>query len=62
MSKSWVGVIAFAVGLGAGLLIAKYYAQSTITGDLNSVLGKVGLGGGAVQSIIDTSVVPTLVS
>jgi Na+-transporting methylmalonyl-CoA/oxaloacetate decarboxylase beta subunit len=60
MSRTWVGVIAFAAGLGAGLLIAKFYAQQTITGDVNGVLGKLGLGGGAVQSTVD-SIVPTLV-
>jgi Na+-transporting methylmalonyl-CoA/oxaloacetate decarboxylase beta subunit len=60
MSRTWVGVIAFAAGLGAGLLIAKVYAQQTITSDVNGVLGKVGLGGGVVQSTVD-GLVPTLV-
>lgn len=61
MTRFWVGVIAFAGGLGVGLYVAKLYAENKVQGDVNSLLGKVGLGGGAVQSFIDASVVPTLV-
>ncbi len=61
MTRLWVGVIAFVGGVGVGLVVAKLYAQSKIQGDLDSVLGKVGLGGGAVQSFVDGTVVPTLV-
>jgi hypothetical protein len=61
MSRAWLGVIAFVGGVGVGLLVAKLYASSKIQGDLDAGLAKVGLGGGAVQSFVDTTVVPTLV-
>lgn len=62
MSRLWVGVIAGAVGFGLGLLAAKLYATSTITNDANALLGKVGLGGGTVQSIVDNNLIPAVVS
>jgi hypothetical protein len=61
MTRLWIGVIAFVAGALVGLEAAKLYAQSKIQGDVDTVLGKVGLGGGAVQSFVDSSVVPTLV-
>jgi hypothetical protein len=61
MSRVWIGVIAFVGGVGVGLFVAKLYATSKIQGDIDAGLSKVGLGGGAVQSFIDTSIVPTLV-
>jgi hypothetical protein len=62
MTRLWVGVLAFAVGVAVGLEAAKLYVKSTITSDADSLLSKVGLGGGAVQSFVDTDLVPTLVS
>jgi hypothetical protein len=53
--------IAFAVGVGVGLLVAKLYATSKIQGDIDKGLSSIGLGGGAVQGFVDTSVVPVLV-
>ena len=61
MMRLWVGVIAFVGGVGVGLFVAKLYATSKIQSDIDSGLSKVGLGGGAVQSFIDTTVVPNLV-
>lgn len=61
MSKVWVGVIAFVAGAAVGAYLAKLYAVSTITSDVDSLLGKVGLGGGAVQGLIDKSVIPAVV-
>lgn len=61
MSKTWVGVIAFVGGVLVGAYLAKLYATSTITSDVNAGLGKIGLGGGAVQSFFDTTVIPTVV-
>lgn len=62
MSKGWVGVLAFAGGVAVGLIVAKYYVTSTLTSDANSLLGKLGLGGGAVQSFVDQSVIPIVVN
>lgn len=60
MTRVWVGVIAFAAGVVIGLEAAKFYAQSTVKGDLDTGLAKIGLGGGAVQSTLD-SFVPVVV-
>jgi len=62
MSRVWVGVLAFAGGVAVGLFVAKLYVKSTLTGDADALLGKLGLGGGAVQSFVDGSVIPTVVS
>lgn len=56
-----VGAIAFAAGIGAGLLVAKLYARHQVQGGVDSFLGKVGLGGGAVQTFTDTIIVPAVV-
>lgn len=61
MTRLWIGVIAFAAGVVIGLEAAKFYAQSTIKGDLDTGLAKLGLGGGTVQSSLD-GLVPVLVS
>ena len=44
-----------------GLFVAKLYATSKIQADIDAGLNKVGLGGGVLQSFIDTSVVPAVV-
>lgn len=62
MSRTWVGVLAFAGGVAVGLVIAKLYVKATITGDVDSFLGHIGLGGGAVQAAVDSTVVPFLVN
>lgn len=62
VSKLWVGVLAFAGGVAVGLYVAKLYATATITSDVNGLLGKIGLGGGAVQSFVDQSVIPIVVN
>ena len=62
MSRTVVGLLAFAAGVGAGLLIAKLYVKSQLTSSLDTALAKVGLGGGAVQTFVDTSVVPFVVN
>lgn len=61
MSKTWVGLIAFAAGVGAGLLVAKLYARSQVTSAIDSALDKVGLGGGAIQNFADNYIVPAVV-
>lgn len=61
MTRLWVGVIAFVGGVGVGLFVAKLYAQNKIQGDLDSLLNKAGVGGGAIQSFVDGTVVPNLV-
>lgn len=61
MSKVWVGVIAFVAGAAVGAYLAKLYAVNTITTDVNAGLSKIGLGGGAVQTFIDQSVIPVVV-
>lgn len=61
MTRLWVGVIAFVGGIATGLVIADLYAKYKVQGTIDKGLNAVGLGGGAVQSFIDTSVVPTLV-
>jgi hypothetical protein len=61
MSRTWVGVIAFAAGVGAGLLIAKLYARSQVTSAVDAGLEKLGLGGGAVQGFVDQYIVPAVV-
>ncbi len=61
MTRFWVGAIAFAVGVAVGLEVAKLYVKSTLTSDADALLGKVGLGGGVVQSFVDQTVIPTVV-
>lgn len=61
MSRVWVGIIAGAVGFGLGLYAAKLYAKSQITTGVNSLLGDIGLGGGKVQSIVDSTIIPVAV-
>ena len=61
MSRVWVGVIAFVAGAAVGAYLAKLYAVSTITTDVNAGLSKIGLGGGAVQGLIDNTVIPAVV-
>lgn len=60
MDRTWVAVIAFAAGAGAGLLFADWYAKQKATTGVNSVLGVLGLGGGKVQQAAD-SLVPVVV-
>lgn len=60
MTKTILVLISFAGGVAVGLLIADAYAKGRVTGDINSALGAVGLGGGKVQSFAD-QLVPTLV-
>jgi hypothetical protein len=61
MSKTWVGVIAFVAGGLVGAYLTKLYAISTIKGDVDAGLSKIGLGGGAVQGLIDNTVIPAVV-
>lgn len=61
MDKTWVAVIAFAAGVGAGLLVAKLYARAQVGDAVDSALEKVGLGGGVVQSFADKYIVPAVV-
>lgn len=51
MSKTWVALIAFAGGLGAGLLIAKFYARATVSGDISQGLQAVGVGGSTADAV-----------
>jgi len=66
MPRLWVGVLAFAggvaVGIYVGIYLAKQSATSALTADANSLLAKVGLGGGALQSFVDQSVIPVVVN
>jgi len=61
VSRLVVGVLAFAAGTYVGIQIAKYYAESKVQGGIDAGLNKLGLGGGAIQSFVDGSVVPVLV-
>lgn len=56
MSRTWIGVIAFAAGVGAGLLTAKLYARHQARGAVSRGLGAIGLGGGAVEDAVQTIV------
>jgi hypothetical protein len=58
VGKVWVGVLAFAGGVFVGIQIAKAYAQNVVKSDISSVLGSVGLGGGAIESVADKLIVP----
>jgi hypothetical protein len=60
VTKVWVAVVAGAAGVALGLFIAREYAQVAVTSDLNNALNKVGLGGGAIQTLAD-SFVPQVV-
>jgi amino acid permease len=51
MTKVWVGVIAFAGGVGVGLLVAKLYARSQVQGGIHSLLDNFGLAGGKVEAV-----------
>jgi hypothetical protein len=62
MSRVWVGIIAGVGGFLAGLYAAKLYAKSTLTTDVNGLLGDIGLGGGKVQSIVDNTLIPLAVN
>lgn len=55
MSTAWVGVIAFAVGVIAGLEIAKAYAHSQVSSDVSSGLQKLGLPTSTANAIGDTA-------
>ena len=61
MTRTVVALIAFAAGVGVGLFVAKLYATSKIQGAIDSGLKDIGLGGGAVQGLVDQTVVPVLV-
>lgn len=61
MTRTWVGVIAFVGGVLVGAYLAKLYATNTITTDVNTGLGKLGLGGGAIQNFVDSTVIPSAV-
>lgn len=61
MSRTWVGVIAFAAGVGAGLLVAKLYARHQVGSAVDAGLEKIGLGGGYVQGFVDNYIVPAVV-
>jgi hypothetical protein len=61
MSRTVVGVLAFVAGVATGLLIAKAYARQTVQSKLDSGLAAVGLGGGLVQDVADSYLVPKLV-
>jgi hypothetical protein len=60
MGRTWVGILAFAGGLTAGLLFADWYAKQKATSGVNSILGALGLGGGKVQTAAD-QLVPVIV-
>jgi Na+-transporting methylmalonyl-CoA/oxaloacetate decarboxylase beta subunit len=60
MKTLLIGAIAFAAGVGTGLLVAKLYVRHQVQGGVDSLLGKVGLGGGSVQTFVDTIVVPSV--
>jgi hypothetical protein len=60
MNRTWVGIFAFAGGVAAGLLFARWYAQNQVTGAVDTALKDFGLGGGKVQQVAD-SLVPIVV-
>lgn len=62
MTRLWVGIIAFVGGVLVGAELAKLYATNTITSDVNAGLGKIGLGGGAVQNFVDNTIIPAAVN
>lgn len=51
-----IASIAFAGGVGVGLLVAKFYARSKVQGGVDSALDAIGLGGGKVQAVADSLV------
>lgn len=59
MSRAWVAGIAFAGGVVAGLLFAKWYANNQITTGLSKVESAIGLSSG-VQSTINGALVPVI--
>jgi hypothetical protein len=51
------GVLLFAGGVAVGLLIAKVYVESRVSGTVSSLLGDIGLGGAAqlVNGLINST-------
>jgi hypothetical protein len=62
MSKTVIAVLAFAGGVASGLLIAKLYARQRVTDLVHQGLEDVGLGGGYVENLVQSVVVPKVVS
>jgi len=62
MTKVWIAVIAGGVGVFVGVQICKYYAKTKVQSGVDSLLGSVGLGGGAIQGFADQYIVPSAVS
>jgi hypothetical protein len=61
MSRTWVGVLAFAGGVAAGLIFADWYAKSKATGGVNSFLSAIGVTNPGVQNAVDSVAVPVIV-
>jgi hypothetical protein len=62
VSKLWIGLLAGAGGFALGLVVAKIYAKQKVQGSVDSLLGSVGLGGGAIQGFADQYIVPAAVN
>jgi hypothetical protein len=52
MGKLWIGLLAFAGGVGVGLVIAKLYARAQVSSGIHAGLDKLGLAGGDVETIV----------
>ncbi len=53
MTKLWI-ILAAAGGFGLGVLVAKHAYESKVQGAAHTVLDKVGLAGGTVESAVDS--------
>lgn len=51
----------FVGGVATGLFIAKLYAKKKTEDSVHSVLDAIGLGGGTIEEIADSIIVPQVV-
>lgn len=56
MSRTLLAVFAFAGGTACGLLLAQWYARHQATTAVDAGLNAVGLGGGRIQTVLDSFV------
>lgn len=58
MGKAVTYSLLFVGGIATGLLIAKFYARHQVEGGIHSALDAFGLGGGKLEDLADSIIVP----